>query len=253
MIYYKISTNSEVFMGAQWKHQGKSTNAAAKGAVIHKLTKEIQVAARLGQPDPDYNPRLRAAIEAARKQSVTKDTIERAIRKGAGLDKDAAQFETVTYEGFAPHKVPVIVECLTDNKNRTASEIKVLFRAGHMGTPGSVAWMFDHMGIIEATHANKDQDPESAAIEAGAQNVEPLEKEEIGEDAIGARFFTDPADLDSVNKALSALGWKVSKSELGYVPKNLAEVSPEQEKEVVEFLQSIDGCDDVHRVYAGIK
>jgi YebC/PmpR family DNA-binding regulatory protein len=246
-------THSEVIMGAQWKHQGKASSAAAKGAVIHKLTKEIQVAAKLGQPDPDYNPRLRAAIEAARKQSVTRDTIERAIKKGAGLDKDASQFETVTYEGFAPHKVPVIVECLTDNKNRTASEVKVLFRAGHMGTPGSVAWMFDHMGIIEAIHADKNQDFESAAIEAGAQNVEPLEKEEVGNEGIGARFFSDASDLDAVNKALTAMGWKVSKSELGYVPKNLVELNGEQEKEVVQFLQDLDDCDDVHRVYAGIK
>jgi len=100
-------------MGAQWKHAGKVSGAAQKGVMIHKLTKEIQVAARLGQPDPDYNPRLRAAVEAARKASVTKDTIERAIRKGAGLDKDANSFDTVIYEGFGPHKVPVIVECLT--------------------------------------------------------------------------------------------------------------------------------------------
>ena len=124
-------------MGAQWKNQSKSANAAQKGAVVHKLTKEIQVAAKLGQPDPDYNPRLRAAIEAAKKQSVTRDTIERAIKKGAGLDKDAATFETITYEGFAPHKVPVIVECLTDNKNRTASEIKVISISDGLFGPSS--------------------------------------------------------------------------------------------------------------------
>ncbi len=240
-------------MGAQWKHQSKSANAAQKGAIVHKLTKEIQVAAKLGQPDPDYNPRLRAAIEAAKKQSVTRDAIERAIKKGAGLDKDAAQFETITYEGFAPHKVPVIVECLTDNKNRTASEIKVIFRQGQIGTPGSVAWMFDRMGIVEATHSDKSLDIESVAIEVGAQNVEPLEKEEVAEGLIGARFFSESSDLDVVNKGLIAAGWNVTKFELGYVPKNLVELSGDQEKEVVAFLQEIDDNDDVHRVYAAIK
>ncbi len=240
-------------MGAQWKNQSKSANAAQKGAVVHKLTKEIQVAAKLGQPDPDYNPRLRAAIEAAKKQSVTRDTIERAIKKGAGLDKDAATFETITYEGFAPHKVPVIVECLTDNKNRTASEIKVIFRQGQIGTPGSVAWMFDRMGILEATHTDKSLDIESVAIEVGAQNVEPLEKEEVAEGLIGARYFSETSDLDVVNKALIAAGWNVTKFELGYVPKNLVELSSEQEKEVVAFLQEIDDNDDVHRVYAAVK
>lgn len=240
-------------MGAQWKHAGKSEAANKKGAVTHKLTKEIQVAAKLGDPNPEYNPRLRAAVEAAKKNSVTRDAIERAIRKGAGLDSDGVTYELVTYEGFAPHQVAVIVECLTDNKNRTASEIKLLFKKGQMGNPGSVGWMFDRMGLIEATHAQADVDIESAAIEAGAQNVEPLEKEEIKDAALGARFFTEMTDLDAVNKALSALGWKISKSELGYVPKNLVELTSDKEKEVVEFLQEIDGFDDVHRVYAAVK
>ncbi len=235
-------------MGAQWKNAAKSTASAAKGAVVHKLTKEIQVAAKMGQPDPNYNPRLRAAIEAARKQSVTKDAIERAIKKGAGLDKDAANFESVTYEGFGPHQVPVIIECLTDNKNRTATDIKILFRAGQMGQPGSVGWMFDRVGIIEATHPDKSLDIESVAIEAGAQNVEPLEGAEFG-----ARFFTEPSDLDTVTKAVLAFKWEVSKSELGYNPKNLVELSGEAEKEVIQFLQDIDDCSDVHRVYAAVK
>lgn len=240
-------------MGAQWKHANKSEGAAKKGALVHKLAKEIQVAARLGDPNPDYNARLRAAVEAARKASVTRDTIERAIKKGAGLLDDGSAFETITYEGFAPHKVPVIVECLTDNKNRTVTEVKQLFKHGHMGSIGSVAWMFDRMGIIEATHADAALDFESAAIEAGAQNVEALEKEEVAAGQVGARFFTDPTDLDSVNKALTAGKWNITKSELGYVPKNYVDLNAEQEKEVVAFLQDMDDFDDVHRVYAAIK
>lgn len=234
-------------MGAQWKNANKSANAAQKGAIVFKLTKEIQVAARLGQPDPEYNPRLRAAIEAARKHSVTKDTIERAIKKGAGLDKDASTFEVVTYEGFGPHKVPVIVECLTDNKNRTASAVKLVFRSGQMS---GVAWMFDRMGIVEATHNDANLDLESVAIEVGAQYVEELEKTQ---NQISAQFFTDVGDVDTVNRELLKTNWQVTKAELGYRPKNLVDLSPEQEKEVVAFLQEVDGLDDVHRVYVAVK
>ncbi len=239
-------------MGAQWKNANKSVNASKKGAVTHKLTKEIQVAARLGGGNTAFNARLRAAVEAARKQSVTRDSIERAIKKGTGELDDGNQIEMVTYEGFAPHQVPVIVECLTDNKNRTASEIKQLFKAGQMGTPGSVGWMFDRLGIVEATHT-KYLDIEEAAIEAGAQNVEALEKEDLVEVGQGARFFAEISDLDTVNKALTGSGWNISKSEIGYVPKNLVELSEEQEKEVIEFLHEMDDFDDVHRVYVAIK
>ncbi|HEX4922463.1 MAG TPA: YebC/PmpR family DNA-binding transcriptional regulator [Bdellovibrionales bacterium] len=240
-------------MGAQWKHAGKSEKAASKGAVVHKLTKEIQVAAKLGDPNPENNPRLRAAVAAARKASVNRDTIERAIRKGAGLDGEGVTYESVTYEGFAPHKVPVIVECLTDNKNRTASEVRMLFNKGTLGAVGSVGWMFDRVGTVEATHADKNQDIEAVAIEAGAQNVEALEKGDIPEGHIGALFICDPTDLDSVNKFLTKAGWTITSSELSYLAKSYPELSPEQRKEVSEFLNDINEFDDVHRVYAAIK
>lgn len=240
-------------MGGQWKNQHKSEGAAQKGKIVHKLTKEIQVAARLGQPDPDYNPRLRAAIEAAKKQSVTRDAIERALKKGSGAEKDAANFDLVTYEGFAPHQVAVIVEILTDNKNRSSHEVKQLFKKGQMGAPGSVGWMFDHTGIIEATHEDKNLDIESVAIEVGAQNVEPLDASEVSAEQIGARFIADVSDLDTANKALQAAGWNVTKAELGYVPKNLVALSGEAEKEVIEFLHEMDDYDDTHRVYAALK
>lgn len=239
-------------MGAQWKHAGRTESAAKRGAIFGKLAKEIAVAAKLGDPHPENNARLRAAIEAAKKQSCPKDTIERAIKKGAGLLDDGSAYETVFYEGFTPHKVPVIVECLTDNKNRSASEIRVLFRKGQLGTIGSVTWMFDRLGTIEATHAGEGLDIEAAAIEAGAQDCEPLEKEEVAEGQTGGRFYTDPTDLDVVNKALTAQGWVVTKSEIGYKPKSLVELSGEALKEVQQFLGDIDDCDDVHRVYAGI-
>jgi YebC/PmpR family DNA-binding regulatory protein len=158
-------------MGAQWKAKGKEQNASAKGLVFTKLAKEISVSARAGT-DPTMNSRLRLAIEQARKSSMPRDTVERAIKKGAGLLEGAASYEKLTYEGFAPHRVPVIVECLTDNTNRTVSSMRVAFRKGQLGSAGSVAWDFDHLGMIEATPNAADSDAEVAAIEAGAQDFE---------------------------------------------------------------------------------
>ncbi len=240
-------------MGAQWKTAGKLDSASKKGKLFSKLAKEIAVAAKLGDPNPENNPRLRAAVEAAKKNSCPRDTIERAIKKGAGLLDEQVIYELITYEGFAPHKVPLIVEALTDNKNRTASEVRVLFRKGQLGSIGSVGWMFDRLGVIEATHADKSKDPETAAIESGAQNVEPLEDSEVPAGSVGARFFTDAKDLDVVNKALTKDGWLITLSELSYVPKNYLELESEPKKEVSEFLNAIDDCDDVHRIYTAIR
>jgi transcriptional/translational regulatory protein YebC/TACO1 len=144
-------------MGAQWKTAGKIATSSAKGKVFGKLAKELILAARAGA-DPSMNARLRACVEAAKKASMPRESIERSIKRGAGLLDDGITLETVTYEGFAPHRVPVIVECLTDNNNRTGPEIRVLFRAGSMA---SVAWMFDHVGMIEAHTTKPGADAES--------------------------------------------------------------------------------------------
>src|SRR3989338_2733837 len=136
-------------MGAQWKAKGKELAANARGKLFGRLAKDIMIAARNGA-DPASNARLRLVVEQARKVSMPKDTLERAIKKGAGLTGDVVHYEHVIYEGFAPHRVPVMVECLTDNLNRTAPEMRVLFRKGQLGTSGSVSWDFDHFGIIEA-------------------------------------------------------------------------------------------------------
>lgn len=239
-------------MGAQWKANSKAAKSNVQGAIFSKLAKEISVAAKLGGPDPAANPRLRAAVEAAKKQSMPRDTIERNIKKGAGLLDEKVTYETLTFEGFAPHKVPVIIECLTDNKNRTNSDIRVLFRKAQLGNSGSVAWMFDHLGLIEATHAEA-KDPEEAAIEAGAQNVEAMGKDDLEGAKAGATFFTEITDLNAVSNALTEAGWKVTTSELGYKAKNNVDLAADQMKEVAEFLQSIDDNDDVHRVYAAVK
>src|SRR5260221_671554 len=123
-------------MGAQWKHAGKVDASQKKAAIFSKLVKEIMVSAKIGEPNLDSNFRLRTAVEDAKKAFVPRDTIERAIKKGAGLTGETIIYELVTYEGFAPHQVPVIVECLTDNKHRTAADIRVLFRKGQLGAIG---------------------------------------------------------------------------------------------------------------------
>lgn len=235
-------------MGAQWKAKGKELAANARGRVFGKLAKEIMVAARNGA-DPASNARLRLVVEQARKVSMPKDTLERAIKKGAGLTGDAVHFEHVIYEGFAPHRVPLMVECLTDNLNRTASEIRVLFRKGHLGTSGSVSWDFDHVGMIEAQPAAAGADPELAAIEAGAQDFEP------GEEEGTTMFLTDHADLDIVSRALPAQGFTVLSAKLGYKaknPVNPATLSTAELEEVEAFLAAVDGNDDVQNIFVGL-
>ena len=240
-------------MGAQWKQAGRELNAQKRGQMVVKLTREIMVAAKLGGPEIDLNARLAAAVEKARKASVTRDTIERSIKKGAGLTEEKIVYELVTYEGFAPHKVPLVVECLTDNRNRTASDIRRIFKTGSLGQPGSVAFFFNHVGVVEGNHPDANRDAEGDAIEAGAQEVEALEADEVQEGQKGARFITDIKDLDHVSKALKTLGWKVTASEIRYLAKSFPELDEHSKKEVVAFLNELDDHDDVHRVYAALK
>jgi YebC/PmpR family DNA-binding regulatory protein len=233
-------------MGAQWKAKGKEAAANAKGRIFTKLAKEIMVAARNGA-DPHMNPRLRLAVEQAKKASMPKDTLERAIKKGAGLLDEGVNYEKLTYEGFAPHRVPVIVECLTDNANRTASNVRVIFRKGQgqLGALGSVSWDFDYLGMIEATPESADADPELAAIEAGATDLEPGEE--------GATLFlTEPSELDAVSRALPNYGFTVQSAELGYRPKNPVTLGAAEREEVEAFLEAIDADDDVQNVYVGL-
>ena len=230
-------------MGAQWKANHKEAAANAKGRIFGKLSKEIMIAARSGA-DPDMNPRLRLVVEQAKKASMPKDTLERAIKKGAGLTGEVVNYERTLYEGFAPHQVPLIVECLTDNVNRTVAEIRVLFRKGQLGSSGSVSWDFDHVGMIEAAPAG-DADPEMAAIEAGAQDFEAA-------DDGATLFITDPTDLDAVCKALPEFGFTVQSAQLGYRPKNPVSLSGADLEEVEAFLEAIDAHDDVQNVYVGL-
>lgn len=236
-------------MGAQWKAKHKDLAANAKGRLFGKLAKDIMIAARHGA-DPAANSRLRLVVEQARKVSMPKDTLERAIKKGAGLTGETVHFEHAMYEGFAPHRVPVMVECLTDNVNRAASEMRVLFRKGQLGTSGSVSWDFNHVGMIEAEPAQAGADAELAAIEAGAQDFQ------AGEDEGTTLFITEPTDLDLVSRALPAQGFNVLSAKLGYLPKNPvdpASLNAEQLEEVEAFLAALDNSEDVQNVFAGLQ
>ncbi|MCB0386921.1 MAG: YebC/PmpR family DNA-binding transcriptional regulator [Bdellovibrionales bacterium] len=234
-------------MGKSWKNAGKVAMAQKKGAMFTKFAREIAVSAKLGGPDPASNSRLALAIAQAKAASCPKDTIDRAIKKGAGIGGEDVTYEETTYEGFGPHQVGVLVECQTDNKNRTVTEIRNIFKkhGGQMGESGSVAWMFDRVSLVEGKKADVD-DPEEEAIEAGANEVEGPGDENT------YSFFGLPEDLDSIRSMLTERGWEITVAELSYKAKNLTELNPEQTVEVHAFLEALDDNDDSHRVHASL-
>ncbi|MEW5742678.1 MAG: YebC/PmpR family DNA-binding transcriptional regulator [Myxococcota bacterium] len=231
-------------MGAQWKQKGREANTKAKAKLLSKAAKEVLIAAK-GGADPAHNARLRLAIEYAKKVNMTKDTLERVIKKGAGLLDEQVDYELVTYEGFGPHRVPVIVECLTDNRTRTAANVRGIFRLGQLAATGAVSWDFDRLGAIDA-HGPAGADIEAAAIEAGAEDVE------AGDEGV-THFYTQPADLDAVRKALEAAGWKVESAALVWRAKNPVSVAPEHRADLDKFLEELDEDDDVHAIFVGLK
>ncbi len=243
-------------MGRQWLHAKRLVSGLKKGRANTKLVREITLAAKSGDSDPAMNARLFAAIEKAKKESVPKDAIQRAINKGAGVGEDKLTIEHVTYEGRAPHNVPVIIEVYTDNVNRTAPEIRVLFRKGQLATSGANKFVFDHVGLVEAHHPDVNIDREAAAIEAGANEAHTLtheQNDDIPKETAGAKFICERTDVAIVSKWLAANGWTVVTSEIGYVPKVLPELTEAQLEEVGDFLHALDEHDDVHRVWAAVK
>jgi len=243
-------------MGRQWLHAKRLVAGLKKGRTTGKLVREISVAAKMGGADPDMNARLFTAVEKAKKESVTKDAIQRAINKGAGIGGEKLIMDHVVFEGYAPHKVPVIIEVYTDNVNRTAPEVRVLFKKGQLGTAGSNKFLFDHVGLVEAHHPDAGTDREAAAIEAGANEVEVLaheQNDDIPAEAAGARFICDRTAVHAVSTWLAKNGWTVVTAELGYVPKQFPELTDEQKAEAGEFLQTLDDHDDVHRVWAAMR
>jgi YebC/PmpR family DNA-binding regulatory protein len=242
-------------MGRQWLHAKRAIVNLKKGQVVGKLVKEITVAAKLGGGDPAGNARLFAALEKARKASVTRDVIERAIKKGTGGGDDKSSLEHIVFEGYAPHKVAVIVEVYTDNHQRTAPEMRVLFKKGILGGAGSNKFLFDHVGIVEA-HTAPGADIEAAAIEASANDFEALsheQNEDIPPETSGARFYTDRTVVQTAAHWLKEHGWTVVTSELGYHPKTCPDLDDAARQDVGEFLQALEDHEDVQRVWAAVK
>ena len=222
----------------------KGANDAKRGALFTKLTREIITAARQGGPDPDANYRLRMAVDKARANSMPSENVKRAIERATGSGADAVQYEEVTYEGLGPANVAVIIAAMTDNRNRTASEIRSAFtRAG--GTLSTVAWQFEQKGLISIPLNGRDPDEVTlAAIDAGAADV--------GSPDAGSIIITsEPGELEAVRSALSASGYEAESAELSMEPTTTVEISDEkQAKAVLQFVERLEDLDDVQNVYA---
>ena len=224
----------------------KGRQDAVRSKLFGKLAREITVAAKLGLPDPGMNPRLRAAIIAARAENMTKDTIERAIKKALG--GDAENYDEIRYEGYGPGGVAVIVEVLTDNKNRTAGEVRASFtkHGGNLAETGAVSFMFDHVGVVEfeAKAASADAMLE-AAIEAGAEDVVSSEN--------GHEIYTTQDDLAAVSKALEGKFGEPRKSALVWKPQNTVAVDDEKGETLLKLIETLNDNDDVQNVYANFE
>jgi YebC/PmpR family DNA-binding regulatory protein len=224
--------------------KGKQDKVRSK--VFGKLAREITVSAKLGLPDPAFNPRLRAAILAARAENMPKDNIERAIKKASGSDTES--YDEIRYEGYAPGGIAVIVEALTDNRNRTAGEVRAIFTkaGGNLAETGAVSFMFDHVGVVEydAKVASADAMLE-AAIEAGAEDVASSDD--------GHQVFTTTDTLAEVAKALEAKFGEPRKSGLLWKPQNTIALDDEAGEKVLKLIETLDDSEDVQNVYANFE
>ena len=224
----------------------KGRQDAVKSKLFGKLAREITVSAKMGLPNPSMNARLRAAILAARVENMSKDSIERAIKKASG--NDAESYDEIRYEGYGPGGVAVIVEVLTDNRNRTAGEVRSTFTksGGNLAETGAVSFMFDHLGVIEydAKVASDDAMLE-AAIEAGAEDVASSES--------GHEIYTLPDTLGAVSKALEAKFGEPRKAALVWKPQNTVAVDDEAGEKVLKLIEGLNESDDVQNVYANFE
>jgi YebC/PmpR family DNA-binding regulatory protein len=227
------------------KHK-KGAADAKRGQLFTKLSKAIIVAAKEGGPDPAGNLSLQNAIEKAKSYSMPKDTIERAIARGAGTDADADAYETVIYEGYGPDGVAVLVEALTDNRNRTASDVRHLFtkHGGNLGTTGAVAWLFERRGVVLVDAGDADEDELMlAAADGGADDLD--------RDADVFQVSAPPEALTAVREAIEGAGFTVRSAELSMVPKTTVEVADEAAaKKVVRLIEALEENDDVQDVWA---
>ncbi len=223
----------------------KGATDAKRGQLFSKLTRAIIVAARDGGPDPGGNIALQNAIEKARESSMPKDNIDRAIAKGAGTGADAAAYETITYEGYGPGGIALFVEALTDNRNRTAADVRHVFTKndGSLGESGSVAWLFERKGVILVPGEIDEDELMLAAADAGAEDVEAEES--------SYRVTTAPETLHAVREALEAAGIAIESAESTMVPKTSVEIEDESvARKVVRMMDELEENDDVQDVYS---
>jgi YebC/PmpR family DNA-binding regulatory protein len=228
------------------KHQ-KGAKDAKRGALFTKLARAIQVAAKEGGGDPEGNAALANAIQKAKDASMPKDNIERAIAKGTGADADAEAFETVVYEGYGPGGVAFLVEALTDNRNRTGSEVRHIFSkaGGSLGEPGSVAWQFEKKGTLLVDGERYSEDDLMVAIDAGA--------EDVAQDDNVWEIVTAPGDLQTVREALESAGVELQNAELTMRPTTTIEIDESGAGKVLRLIEALDDQDDVNAVHANFE
>ena len=224
------------------KHK-KGAADAKRGKVFTKLIKEITVAAKLGGGDPTGNPRLRTAVDKAKQENMPKDNIDRAIKKGTG-ELEGVTYEEINYEGYGPGGVAVLVEVMTDNRNRTVSEVRSIFTKcnGNMGEAGCVAWMFDQKGLIIYPKSVDFDQLFEAALEAGAEDVTDQEEQ--------FEVITDPTGFIEVREALEKAGFKHESAEVTMIPQTMVELDGKNAENMLKLMDRLEDNDDVQNVYA---
>jgi YebC/PmpR family DNA-binding regulatory protein len=225
------------------KHK-KGAADAKRGKIFSRLIKEIAIAARMGGGDADGNPRLRTAVNTARAANMPKDNIERAIKRGTG-EIAGVSYEEVIYEGYGPGGVAVLLEALTDNKNRTVADIRHIFDKynGNLGESGCVAWIFEKRGVIELAGGDLTEDEVmELALEAGAQDVKT--------EGDSFEITTDPVDFEAVRTAVETKGWKIELAEITMVPQNTVKLEGKKAEQMLKMMDALDDHDDLQRVVA---
>jgi YebC/PmpR family DNA-binding regulatory protein len=233
---------------ATTKHK-KAVVDARRGKLFAKLIKNVEVAARQGGGDPAGNPTLYDAVQKAKKSSVPNDNIDRAIKRGAGLEAGGAQYETIMYEGYAPGGVAILVECLTDNRNRAAMEVRTAMKSngGSMADPGSVSYMFSRKGVVIVPRAQEqgevtEDDIVTAVLEAGAEEVNDLDE--------SYEVVSEPTDLVAVRTALQEAGLDYDSAEASFVPSMTVEIGVDTAGSVLRMIEALEDSDDVQNVFA---
>lgn len=225
------------------KHK-KGAADAKRGKIFTKLIKEITIAARMGGGDVDSNPRLRSAVAAAKSQNMPKDNLERAIKKGTG-DLEGVQYEEMSYEGYGPGGVAVLVECLTDNKNRTVADVRYIFSkaGGNIGTDGCVSWMFDKRGLICIAKSESDEDTlMEVGLEAGAEDVK--------DEGDCFEIITAPEDFEAVREAIENASIKIDLAEVTMIPQTQTRLEGKEAEQMIRFMEALDDCDDIQKFYS---